>query len=129
MVPLAEWADPSEGWKKWVRTPKEGDAREPITAVPLRAAGATNVGSDSCARVDTAGSPTKRATPDTPERVASNHLSGSSSSTGVLLHAMVGMAGPTGRDPAGVVEGVVSSFGITGLPLEVSSKTSTPSCV
>lgn len=99
-VRLAERQDPDEGWKKQACVPDEGDAGEPIDAVPLRAVGIVNLGVVSCARVDAAGRSAKWDAPGTLERVASARSSGSSSAVRGSSPALGGAAGVAGRDAA-----------------------------
>lgn len=81
-------AYPDEGRKKQAHAPKDGDTREPITVVPLCAVGTADLGIASCARIDAAGRPSKRATPGAPEQVEIARSTGLSSAVGGLSHAL-----------------------------------------
>lgn len=109
--------------------PDEGDVGDPIAAVALRAVGADHQGAASCARVDAVGRSAKRVVCGTPERETSARSSSLTSATRGLSPALVGALKDASVDVVGEVEGVASSFGIAGLPLEESLGVGTPSHV
>lgn len=128
-VRLAEQQDRDEGRKKRAHAPEEGDARGSIAAVPLRAVGAGDMGVGSCVRVDAAERPAKRTAPGTLERAASAPSISSSSVEHGASPALDGVVRVMRYDAAEAAEGVASSFGIAGLPLDESSDAATPSHV
>lgn len=111
-IRLAEHADPDEGKKKQTHVPEELDAPGPIAAWPLRAIGASDMDSPSCARVDIAKRPLKRAS-QCPE--------GPTERPAVLRRGSAQL-------PCRPLQGVTSSFRIAGLPLEESSVGSRHRC-